>query len=72
MVHIHNGLLLSREKEQIWFSSSEKNEPAACCCEPAVWSKSEKENQMSFINAYIWNLEKWYWTICRVGIEMHT
>ena len=23
-------------------------------------SKSERENQISYINAYIWNLEKWY------------
>ena len=25
------------------------------------WSKSEKEKQRSYINAYIWYLEKWYW-----------
>ena len=24
------------------------------------WSKSEGEKQISSINAYIWNLEKWY------------
>ena len=24
------------------------------------WSKSERENQISYINTYIWNLEKWY------------
>ena len=24
------------------------------------WSKSEREKQILFINAYIWNLEKWY------------
>ena len=27
------------------------------------WSKSERENQISYINAYIWNLEKQYWLI---------
>ena len=32
------------------------DEPGACYIE---WSKSEK--QISYINAYIWNLEKWYW-----------
>ena len=25
------------------------------------WSKSEGERQIAYINAYIWNLEKWYW-----------
>ena len=25
------------------------------------WSKSEREKQLSYINAYIWNLERWYW-----------
>ena len=24
-------------------------------------SKSEKEKQISYINTYIWNLERWYW-----------
>ena len=24
------------------------------------WSKSEREKQISYINAYMWNLEKWY------------
>ena len=27
------------------------------------WSKSEREKQISYINAYRWNIEKWYrWT----------
>ena len=27
------------------------------------WSKSERGKQISYINAYMWNLEKWYrWT----------
>ena len=25
------------------------------------WSNSEKEKQISYINAYMWNLEKWSW-----------
>ena len=24
------------------------------------WSKSEREKQISYINAYMWNLKKWY------------
>ena len=26
----------------------------------AQWSKSEREKQISHINVYMWNLEKWY------------
>ena len=26
----------------------------------AEWSKPEREKQMSYINTYMWNLEKWY------------
>ena len=29
--------------------------------EHTEWSKSEKETQKSYMNAYIWNLERWYW-----------
>ena len=25
------------------------------------WSETEREKQVSYINAYIWNLERWYW-----------
>ena len=25
------------------------------------WSKSERKNQLSHANTYIWNLERWYW-----------
>ena len=39
-------------------SSNEVGEPRACYTE---WSKSEREKQISYINMYIWNLEKWYW-----------
>ena len=28
------------------------------------WSKSERENQILYIKAYIWNLEGRYWHIC--------
>ena len=31
--------------------------------ETVIQTKSEREKQMSYINAYTWNLEKWYrWT----------
>ena len=54
----YNGTLLSQKKECIWVSSNEVDEPRACYTE---WSKSEREKQISYINTYIWNLEKWDW-----------
>ena len=31
--------------------------------ETVIQTKSEREKQMSYINPYMWNLEKWYrWT----------
>ena len=56
VVHIHNGVLLSYKKEHIWVSSNEVDETGACYTE---WSKSEKETPILYINAYIWNLERW-------------
>ena len=58
MVYIYNGILLSHTNEYIWVSSNEVDEPRACYTE---WSKSEREKQISYINTYIWNLEKWDW-----------
>ena len=58
MVHIHNGILLSYKKEHIWINSNEVGEPRAYYTE---WSKSERERQIAYINAYMWNLERWYW-----------
>ena len=45
-------------KEWIWISWTDVDEHRACYTE---WSKSERERQISYINAYIWNLEKWFW-----------
>ena len=58
VVCIHNGVLLSHKKVCIWVHSNEVDELRACYTE---WSKSEKEKQISYINAYMWNLERWYW-----------
>ena len=44
-------------KECIWVSSNKVDEPRAYYTE---WSKSERERQILHINAYIWNLERWY------------
>jgi len=56
VAHIYNGTLLSHKTERIWVSSNDMDEPRACYTD---WSKSETEKQISYINAYIWNLERW-------------
>ena len=67
-VCVCDGLLLSRKKEHIWVSANQVNEPRAYYTE---WSKSEKEEQISYINTYVWNLERWYWwTIYRATVKM--
>ena len=45
------------EKEHTWISSNEMDEPGACYTDR---SKSERERQISCINAYMWNLERQY------------
>ena len=57
VVHVYSGMSLSLLKKWNWVSGSDMNEPRGCHTE---WSKSEIEKQISYINAYIWNLEKWY------------
>ena len=42
-------------KECIWVSSNEVDETRAYYIE---WSKSERETQILYINAYRWNLER--------------
>ena len=61
---MHDGLLLSHEKEGVWVSSNEVDEPRAYYTE---WSKSDRGKQISYINTYIWNLEGWYWWIYSQG-----
>ena len=57
VVHIYKRTLLSCKKECIWVSSNEVDESRAYYTE---WSKSERERQIQCINAYTWNLERWY------------
>ena len=49
VVHIYNGILLSHKKECIWISSNEVAEPRAYY---TGGSKSEREKQILYINAY--------------------
>ena len=50
-----NGTLLSHKKKYIWVSFNEVDEPRAYYTE---WSKSEREKQISYTNAYIRNLDR--------------
>ena len=53
-----NDMTHSYKKECIWLSSNEVDELRAYHTE---LGESEREKQISYINAYMWNLEKWYW-----------
>ena len=63
VVQIYNGILLSHEKQCMWISWAELDEPRACYTE---WSKSEREKYIVcvytythiyiYIYTYIWNI----------------
>ena len=55
VVHIYNEILLSHQKEGIWVSSDEVDELKTYYTE---WSESEREREILYSNAYMWNLEK--------------
>ena len=55
VVYIFNGILLSHEKERNCVICRDVDGSRDCHTE---WSKSEREKQISYINAYMWNLEK--------------
>ena len=57
LIGLFTFLLLSHKKECIWISSNEVDEPKVYYTE---YTKSEREKQISYINAYIWNLERQY------------
>ena len=55
VVHIYNGILLTHKKKQNWVICSEVDGLRVCHTE---WSKSEREKQILYVNAYIWNALK--------------
>ena len=60
VVHIYNGILLSHKKEWNNAICSNMDGPRDCHTE---WSKSDRERQISYDIAYMWNLKKGYkWT----------
>ena len=58
VAHIYNGILLSHKKEWNRVICNEVDGPRVCHTE---WSKSEREKQILYANAHIWNLKKRYW-----------
>ena len=46
---IHNVVLLSYKKEQVWVSSNQVNEPVAYYTD---WSKAERERHILYINTH--------------------
>ena len=57
VAHIYNRILLSHKKERNWVICRDVDGTRDCHIE---CSKSEREKQISYINVYMWNLEKWY------------
>ena len=55
VAHIYNGILLSHKKKRNWVICSEVDGHRVSHTE---WSKSEREKQIPYANAYIWNLKK--------------
>ena len=45
------------KKDPNWVMCSDVDKPRVY---PIEQSKTEREKQISYINAYMWNLEKWY------------
>ena len=59
MVHIYNGILIIKKE---WNNAICSNMDGPKDYH-TKWSKSEKERQISYDIAYMWNLKKWYkWT----------
>ena len=55
MAHIYNGILLSYKKE--WNNAICSTMDGTTDCHTA-WNKSDKERQISYGIAYMWNLKK--------------
>ena len=57
VVHMYNGILLSHKKERNNAICSDMDGPKDCHTE---WRKSDRERQISYDIACMWNLRKWY------------
>ena len=63
VMHIYNGILLSHKKERNLVICRDVDGPKICHTE---WSKSEREKQVSYTDAYMFsvfkNLPTWFWS----------
>ena len=67
MAHIYNGILLSHKKKWNGSICRDVDGPRDCHTE---WSKSEREKQILYNIAYMWNLENdTDELICKAEIE---
>ena len=55
VIHAHNGILLSHKGEQSWVICRDMNGPREC---HTKWINLERENQILYINVYMWTLKK--------------
>ena len=58
VIHIYDGMLLSHKKEWNWVICRNVDGLNDCHTQ---WSKLERKKKVSYINAYMWNLEKYRW-----------
>ena len=58
VVRIYNGILLGHKKEWSWVIYRDMNGPRDRQSDSQTeWSESERGKQISYINAYMWNLK---------------
>ena len=57
IIFFYSGLLLSHKRNEVGSFVETVDEPRNCHTES---SKSEREQQILYMNAYKWSLEKWY------------
>ena len=63
VVCVFDGILLRHKKERNWVLCNDVVGPRVCHTD---WSKSQWEKK-SYINAYVWNLERQYRWTCFQG-----
>ena len=65
----YRWVYISHKKEWNWVICRDVDGPRDC---HTKWSKSEREKQILYINAYMWSLEKWYRWTCLQGRNRDT
>ena len=76
VIHVYNVILLCHKKEYMWFTWTEGSTKCDSLelrvkLEPVIQSEVRKRI-ISYIKAYIWNLEKWYWWTYLKGRNRNT